>query len=228
MSSLADNVAERSLEPSAPMVDPLDRRWLEASQRVRLLSWLSLAWMTAEGVVGVLAGIGASSVALVGWGVGSAIEGAAAVIVIWRFSGSRLYSPSAERRAARAVGVSLFLLAGYIAVQAVRSLAAGEHPSTSLLGIAVTASSIVVMPALGIAKRRLGARLGSGATRGEGAQNLLCAAQGAAVLIALAANAAVGAWWLDGAAALVLAGVAADEGHDAWRGSGCCDAGGAV
>ena len=98
--------------------------------------------MTAEGTVGVLAGIGASSVALIGWGIGSAIEGAAAVIVIWRFTGSRVYSPSAERRAGRAVAVSLFLLGGYIAVAGVRSLASGEHPSASLLGIAITASSV--------------------------------------------------------------------------------------
>ena len=77
-------------------------------------------------------------------------------------------------------------------------------------------------PALGVAKRRLGARLGSGATAGEGTQNLLCAAQGAAVLVGLAANAAFGAWWLDAAIALALAAIALDEGRDAWRGEGCC------
>jgi divalent metal cation (Fe/Co/Zn/Cd) transporter len=213
-----------SLAPSTPPVDPRDRRWLEASRRARLLSWLSLVWMTAEGAVGVLAGVAASSVALIGWGIGSAIEGAAAVIVIWRFTGSRTYSPTAERRASRTVAVSLFLLAGYIAVEAVHSLTRGEHPSTSLLGIAITGSSVLLMPALGIAKRRLGNQLGSGATAGEGTQNLLCAAQGAAVLIALAANAAIGAWWVDGAAALAVAAVAVKEGRQAWRGEGCCAA----
>jgi divalent metal cation (Fe/Co/Zn/Cd) transporter len=178
--------------------------------------------MTAEGVLGVLAGAAAGSIALVGWGVGSAIEGLAAVIVIWRFTGSRTHSETSERHAQRAVAISFFLLAPYIAVEAVRSLAAGEHPDTSTLGIAVTASSVVLMPALGIAKRRLGQQLGSGATAGEGTQNLICAAQGLAVLVGLAANAAAGAWWLDGVIALGLAAFAVNEGREAWRGEGCC------
>ena len=206
-------------EPSAPQ---RDKQWLRAARRVRLLSWLSLAWMTAEGAVGIAAGAVAGSIALVGWGLGSVIEGLAAVIVIWRFTGSRTQSESSERRAQRAVAVSFFLLAPYIAVEGVRSLAGGEHPDTSMLGIAVTASSVVLMPALGIAKRRLGKQLGSGATAGEGTQNLLCAAQGAAVLVGLAANAAVGAWWLDGVVALGLAAFAVKEGREAWRGEGCC------
>jgi divalent metal cation (Fe/Co/Zn/Cd) transporter len=199
-----------------------DAGWLRAARRARLLSWLSLAWMTVEGVVGIVAGATAGSVALVGWGLGSAIEGLAAVIVIWRFTGSRTHSDASERVAQRAVAVSFFLLAPYIAVEAIRSLAGGEHPATSALGIAITASSVVLMPALGLAKRRLGARLGSGATAGEGTQNLLCAAQGAAVLVGLAANAAFGAWWLDAMIALALAAVALDEGRDTWRGEGCC------
>ena len=178
--------------------------------------------MTAEGAVGIFAGALAGSIALVGWGLGSVIEGLAAVIVIWRFTGSRTHSETSERRAQRAVAVSFFLLAPYIAVEGVRSLAGGEHPDTSVLGIAVTASSVVLMPALGIAKRRLGEQLGSSATAGEGTQNLLCAAQGAAVLVGLAANAAAGAWWLDGVIALGLAAFAIKEGREAWRGEGCC------
>jgi hypothetical protein len=141
---------------------------------------------------------------------------------LWRFTGSRTHSDTSERRAQRAVAVSFFLLAPYIAVEATRALAGGEHPDTSVLGIAVTASSVALMPALGIAKRRLGEQLGSGATAGEGTQNLLCAAQGAAVLLGLAANAAVGAWWLDGVIALGLAAFAIKEGREAWRGEGCC------
>lgn len=199
-----------------------DERWLRAARRARLLSWLSLGWMTAEGVLGILAGAVAGSIALIGWGLGSAIEGLAAVIVIWRFTGSRTHSETSERLAQRAVAVSFFLLAPYIAIEAIRSLAGAEHPASSGLGIAVTASSVVLMPALGIAKRRLGQQLGSGATAGEGTQNLLCAAQGAAVLVGLAANAAVGAWWLDGIVALGLAAFAVKEGREAWQGEGCC------
>jgi divalent metal cation (Fe/Co/Zn/Cd) transporter len=209
----------------APRAAQHDPRWLRAARRARLLSWVSLLWMTVEGALGVLAGAVAGSVALVGWGLGSAIEGLAAVVVIWRFTGSRTHSASAERRAERAVAVSFFLLAPYVAAEAIRALAAGAHPRTSALGIAVTATSVVLMPALGVAKRRLGRRLDSGATAGEGTQNLLCAAQGAAVLVGLAANAAVGAWWLDSVVALGLAATAVNEGRKAWRGEGCCVSG---
>src|SRR4051812_44699013 len=194
---------------------------MRAARRARLLSWLSLGWMTAEGVLGILAGAAAGSIALVGWGLGSAIEGLAAVIVIWRFTGSRTHSETSERRAQLAVAISFFLLAPYIAVEAIRSLAGGAHPDTSVLGIAVTAPSVAIMPALGGAQRRLGEQLGSGATAGEGTQNLLCAAQGAAVLVGLAANATVGAWWLDPVIALGIAAIAVKEGREAWRGEGC-------
>jgi divalent metal cation (Fe/Co/Zn/Cd) transporter len=208
------------VEPARP--PQRDEGWLRAARRARLLSWVSLAWMSAEGVIGIAAGAVAGSVALVGWGLGSVIEGLAAVIVIWRFTGSRTHSASSELRAQRAVAISFFLLAPYIAVEAVRSLASGDHPETSVLGIAVTASSVVLMPALGVAKRRLGERLGSSATAGEGTQNLLCAAQGAAVLVGLAANAIAGTWWLDSVIALGLAAVAVREGRATWRGEGCC------
>jgi divalent metal cation (Fe/Co/Zn/Cd) transporter len=199
-----------------------DEHWLRAARRARLLSWVSLGWMSAEGALGVMAGAIAGSVALVGWGLGSGIEGLAAAVVIWRFTGSRTHSEVAERRAARAVAVSFFLLAPYIAVEAIRALAGGWHPAPSKLGIAVTASSVVLMPALGLAKRRLGRQLVSGATVGEGTQNLLCAAQGATVLVGLVANAIVGAWWLDPVAALGLAAFALKEGREAWQGEGCC------
>jgi divalent metal cation (Fe/Co/Zn/Cd) transporter len=206
----------------APVEPRRNEHWLRAARRARLLSWLSLGWMTVEGGLGILAGALAGSVALVGWGLGSMIEGLAAVIVIWRFTGARTHSPTSERRAERAVAVSFFLLAPYIAVEAVRSLAGRGHPHTSVLGVAVTASSVVLMPALGLAKRRLGEQLGSGATAGEGTQNLLCAAQGAAVLVGLAANALAGVWWLDGVIALGLAAIAVKEGRATWRGEGCC------
>ncbi len=208
------------VRPPAP--PERDQRWLRAAGRARLLSWLSLAWMTVEGAIGILAGATAGSIALVGWGLGSAIEGLAAAIVIWRFTGSRTHSALSEGRAQRAVAISFFLLAPYIAVEAVRSLVGSDHPETTVLGIAVTASSVVLMPALGLAKRRLGEQLGSLATAGEGTQNLLCAAQGAAVLVGLAANSLIGAWWLDPVVALGLAGVALREGRETWRGDGCC------
>jgi divalent metal cation (Fe/Co/Zn/Cd) transporter len=190
-------------------------------RRAKALSWLSLAWMTAEGTVAITAALIAGSVALLGFGIDSAIEGLASVIVIWRFTGIRRLSDHAELRARKAVAISFFLLAPYIAQDAIRALLAGEHPSRSWVGIGLSVSSIVVMPVLGRAKQRIGERLGSGATAGEGAQNLLCAYMAAGVLVGLAANAAFGLWWLDPFVALVIAGLAVREGHEAWAGEGC-------
>ena len=204
---------------------PTDSRspgWHQAAHRARLLSWLSLIWMSGEGVLGLAAGIRASSLSLLGWALGSVIEGLASVVVIWRFTGSRTLSEYAETRAQKAVAVSFFLLAPYLSIEAIRDLLGGHRADTSTLGIIVTATSLLVMPALGLAKRRLGAKLDSGATTGEGVQNLMCAAQAGAVLIGLAGTAAFGWAWLDPTIALLLAGWAVREGREAWRGEDCC------
>ena len=199
-----------------------DEAWLRIAWWTRLLAWVSLAWMTIEGAVGLAAGISAASIALVGWALSSVVEGLASAIVIWRFSGSRTTSDTAEVRAQKAVAVSFWLLAPYVAVESTRDLVAGHHPESTLLGIALTISSLVLMPALGVAKRRLGARLSSGATTGEGEQNLLCAYLAAAVLAGLIGNSLWGWWWLDPLAGLGVAAAAVREGLDAWRGENCC------
>ena len=177
--------------------------------------------MTVEGAVAITAALVAGSVALLGFGIDSAIEGLASVIVIWRFTGTRRLSEHAERQAQKAVAVSFFLLAPYIAQDAIRALINGERPSTSWVGIGLSISSIVVMPLLGRAKQRVGERLGSGATAGEGAQNLLCAYMAAGVLLELVANAVLGWWWLDPMIALAIAAIAVREGHETWSGEGC-------
>jgi divalent metal cation (Fe/Co/Zn/Cd) transporter len=199
--------------------DPL---WQRAARQVRWLSWASLIWMTAEGGLGLLAGIQDRSIALLGWALGSVIEGLASVIVIWRFTGSRAASAVTERQAQRAVAVSFFLLAPYITVEAIRDLVSGHTASPGVLGMAVTASSIVLMPALWIAKQRLARVLDSGATAGEAVQNLMCAAQAGAVLLGLAATAAFGWSWVDPIVALLLAAWAVREGVWSWKGKDCC------
>jgi divalent metal cation (Fe/Co/Zn/Cd) transporter len=178
--------------------------------------------MTAEGAVAIVAGILAGSIALIGFGIDSAIEGFASVVIVWRFTGSRLLSERAERRAQVLVAIQFFLLAPYIAFEATKALATGEHPQASWVGIGLSISSLIVMPILGRAKERIGERMGSVATKGEGRQNLLCAYLAAALLVGLGGNALFGVWWLDPAAALVIAGVAFREGFDAWRGESCC------
>lgn len=197
--------------------------WDVAARLARQLAWASLAWMTAEGAVGLFAGYHANSVALTGWAFGSVIEGVASIIVIWRLTGARTLSDTAERRAQRAVAVSFWLLAPYIAGQAIADLVSRTHPAATILGVAVTAASLAVMPALGAAKHRVARRLDSGATAGEGTQNYLCAAQAAAVLVALAITAIWAAgWWVDPATALGLAAWAVREGVATWNGEDCC------
>lgn len=177
--------------------------------------------MAAEGAVALVAGILAGSIALVGFGIDSAVEGLASVVIVWRFTGSRLHSERAEQRAQQLVAAQFFLLAPYVTAEALHRLVAAERPETSWLGIGLTASSLAVMPVLGVAKRRLARQLGSAATRGEGTQNLLCAYLAAAVLAGLLGNTLFGLWWLDPAAALLIAGVALREGAETWRGEGC-------
>ncbi|MGE4032464.1 MAG: cation transporter, partial [Thermoleophilia bacterium] len=194
---------------------------LRLAARVRLLSWVSLVYMVAEGTIAIIAGITAGSIALVGFGIDSAIEGFASAIIVWRFTGHRIVSDVAEARAQKLVAIQFFVLAPYVAVESARVLIAGEHAEVSWLGMALAASSLAVMPYLGIAKGRLADRLGSAATKGEGRQNMLCAYLAGALLIGLLANALVGAWWLDPLIGLLIAGVAVKEGVEAWRGEGC-------
>ena len=197
-------------------------RYEQLAGRVKLLSWLSLVWMTIEGAVAIAAGIVAGSIGLIGFGLDSAIEGFASVIIIWRFTGHRVFSHGAEQRAQKLVAVQFFLLAPYVGFEAIKSLIGAEHPDVSWVGIGLAVGSVILMPMLGIAKQRLADQLGSAATAGEGRQNLLCAYLAGALLVGLLGNALAGAWWLDPAVGLLIAGVAVKEGREAWQGEGCC------
>ena len=207
--------------PTAP-APGLERAWLV--RRARLLAWLGLGWHAVEAAVAIGAGIAASSVALVGFGADSLVEGVASIVVLWRFAAARAASEDAERRPPRRIGASFVVIAVYVAVESARALAGGHEPEASWVGIALSAATLVTMPPLAMAKTRLGARLGSAATAGEGRQNMLCAYLSAALLVGLVANAALGWWWADPVAALLIAAVALREGREAWRGEhcGCC------
>lgn len=178
--------------------------------------------MLTEGALGLWQGLAVGSIALTGWALGSVPEGLASAMVIWRFSGSRTLSGTAERRAQRGVAVSFWLTAPYIAAESVRDLLGEHHAETSITGIVLTAIALVMMPLLGRAKHHLGARLNSAATAGEGTQNYLCGAQAAAVLIGLAVTAGwPGCWWLDPGIGLAIAATAIWQGIRAWRGKDC-------
>ncbi|TDK90804.1 hypothetical protein EI067_23860 [Mycobacterium paragordonae] len=200
-----------------------DADWRRNVAWARRLAWISLAVLLIEGGVGLWEGIAVKSVALTGWALGGASEGLASAMVIWRFTGDRTLSATAERRAQRGVAISFWLVAPYVAAESVRHFVGGEHAETSVLGIGLTALALVLMPILGWANHRVGARLHSGATEGEGTQNYLCATQAAGVLAGLAITAAWPAgWWIDPAIGLAVACVAMWQGVLAWRGKDCC------
>jgi divalent metal cation (Fe/Co/Zn/Cd) transporter len=178
--------------------------------------------MTVEGAVAISAGIVAGSVALVGFGLDSVIEGVASVVIIWRFTGHRVFSDAAEEKAQKFVAIQFFVLAPYVGLESVKALIQGERANETLVGILLALGSVIFMPMLGIAKQRIADQLGSAATKGEGRQNMLCAYLAAALLVGLLGNSLVGAWWLDPAVGLLIAAVAVKEGAEAWRGEGCC------
>lgn len=208
-----------------PLLAPLpvqERRRLE--RQARLLAWGGIVYHFAEFGVALAAGVAAGSIALIGFGADSLIEALAGFVVVWLFTGRRLGSRAAERRAQQMIAGSFFVLAAYVGVQSVRSLLGGHEPDPSWLGIGLAAFTAPTMPALAFVKRRLGDRLHSAATVKEASQTQLCAYLSVALLVGLLLNALAGWWWADPTAALVIAAFAVKEGRESWRGEGCCEA----
>ncbi len=195
-------------------------------RQARVLAWAGIAWHVLEFAIAVLAGLAASSIALLGFGIDSAIEAAAGLVVVWLFASRRAGSTTAERRAQQMIALSFFILAAYLGIEAARSFASGSEPDASWVGIGLAAVTAVTMPLLARAKTRIARRLGSLAAVSEGAQTMVCAYLSVALLIGLGANAWLGWWWADPMTALVIAAVAAREGVMGWRGEtdscGCC------
>jgi divalent metal cation (Fe/Co/Zn/Cd) transporter len=192
-------------------------------RQARMLSLLSIGWMTVEAVVAIVAALLAGSVALLGFGLDSLIELTSASTILWLYTGSRGGTEEAERRAQQVIAMCFAALALYLAFDAIHTLAGGTRPDVSWLGIAVTAGAIVFMPLLARAKGRVARELGSAATAGDAAQSWLCAITAAAALISILANAALGWWRLDPIAGLAIAGLAVREGQQAWAGEVCGD-----
>ena len=189
-------------------------------RRVRLLAQVTIAYNVVEAVVALVAGTRASSAALVGFGLDSVVEVAAAAAVAWQFAAP---DPEArEKTALRFIAWSFFALAGYVTVDSVLALTGVREAKPSPVGIALAAVSLLVMPTLAWAQRRAGRALGSRSAVAGSAQTLLCSYLSAALLIGLVLNATLGWWWADALAALVIAGFAVREGREAWRGDPCC------
>jgi divalent metal cation (Fe/Co/Zn/Cd) transporter len=199
-----------------------------ALRTARRLNVASLGWNLVEAVVAVSAALAAGSLSLLAFGLDSCIEVSGALVLTWRLARERrdgCRQPD-DRRATRALAVSFFALAAYVGIASVLSLVQREEPSVSAVGIVLTSLSLLVMPLLARAKRRLAPVLGSRAQEREAQQTQLCAVLSAVVLVGLGLNAALGWWWADPAAALVVAGLAAVEGVRSWRATSledtCC------
>lgn len=200
-----------------------EREWHKAARLALWMAWISLGWMCIEGAVGLWQGIAVGSVALKGWALGSAVEGMASAVVVWRFSGKRTLSEAAELRAQRLVAITFWLIGPYIAIMSVRDFLIGTKIGVTVIGMIVLGISLFEMPLLGRVKHTLARKLGSVATAGEGTQNYLCAAQAGAVLLGLAITILwPTAWWIDPAIGLAIAGTSVWEGFESWRGNDCC------
>lgn len=189
-------------------------------RRVRWIVAATIAYNVVEAAVALTAGRIASSSALVGFGLDSVVEVLSAAAVAWQFA-----APDPERRertAMRLIAMSFLGLAGFVAVDAARTLLSAAAPEPSAVGIGLAAASLVVMPALSWLERRTGRELGSASAVADSKQTLLCTYLSGVLLVGLLLNAAWGLGWADPVAALVIAGVASYEGVQAWRGSACC------
>ena len=196
-------------------VERITRRGLRLAQ-------VTVAYNVVEGVVAIVAGVGAGLVSLVGFGVDSGIESAAGVLVALRLS-ARLRDGKAderaERRALRAVAITFFLLAAYVVVEGVRALLSDAEPDTSVIGLVLLAASIVVMPLLAAAKRRVGEQLGGDPlVLADAAETRICVLLSVSTLAGLGLFALTGAAWLDPVAGFVIAVFAVHEGREAWEG----------
>jgi divalent metal cation (Fe/Co/Zn/Cd) transporter len=186
----------------------------------RRLEWFTIGWNCIEALVGIIAGIVAGSIALIGFAVDSLIESLSGVTLLWRLR-QHEHDQRREDIALRLVGVSFLLLAVYVAVDAAKSLSAHESPRQSVIGIVLAAVSLVVMPLLARAKRRVAARLDSRALHADSRQTDLCAHLSAILLLGLSLNALLGWWWADPVAALIMVPVIAREGIEAFKGEAC-------
>jgi divalent metal cation (Fe/Co/Zn/Cd) transporter len=203
------------------IADPRLRRW------AWWLTALTTGWNGLEAIVAIASGVIAGSIALVGFGLDSVVEVGSALVIVWRLS-HRSTDPEAderiERRAVRLIALTFFAIALYVTYDSVtKLLGISEEPHSSPIGLAITALSLVVMPTIAWAKRRVATGLGSVALKADAAETQLRTYLSAVVLIGLAANSLFGWWWMDPIAGLVVAGLAVREGWGAWRSGELCE-----
>ncbi len=180
----------------------------------------TISYNVIEAVIALTEGARVSSAALIGFGLDSVIEVSSAAAVAWQFAGRD--PESRERVALRIIAFSFFGLALYVTVDAIRSLFGIGEAQHSTIGIALAATSLVIMPVLSLAQRRAGRELGSVSAVADSKQTLLCTYLSAILLVGLLLNSLFGLWWADPIAAFGIAVIAVKEGIDAWKGDPCC------
>jgi divalent metal cation (Fe/Co/Zn/Cd) transporter len=193
--------------------------------RALQLTGFTIGWNVLEGFVAIGAGGIASSIALIGFGVDSFIEVLSGLVMLWRLraeSSGHLPNEEAERRAIKLIAITFFILAAYVSFESGRDLLAGEKAESSMVGLILTAVSLVVMPVLAHKKRRLAREMGSASLQADSTETQLCVYLSATVFLGLAANALLGWWWMDSVAALVVAAIALREGSKAWTNEDLC------
>jgi divalent metal cation (Fe/Co/Zn/Cd) transporter len=204
----------------------------ESAQRPELLrralglEYLTVGWNIVEGILSVAFALAAGSIALLGFGIDSFVETTSGAVILWRLYAERRARNHEEierldKRAHKLVGLSLFLLAGYIAFEAAKDLITGERPDPTLAGMIITTISMVAMGWLARAKRRTAAALASRAMEADSFQTTACWWLSLITLVGIALNAALGWWWADPVAALGMTYFLVAEGREAWRGEDC-------
>jgi len=196
-----------------------------AARRGQRLEYFTIAWNTLEGLLSVIAGALAGSIALVGFGIDSFIEVTSAGALLWRMSvdADAESRERNERIALRIVGLCFIGLAIYVATDSIKTLLLREAPAHTVFGIAIAAASLVVMPLLARAKRRVATGLNSAAMRADSRQTDFCTYLSALLLAGLGVNWLFGWWWADPLAALAMVPIIVKEGIDGVRGKVCQD-----
>lgn len=198
---------------------------LAVVQRGRRLEYFTVGWNAIEGMVAVVAGLIAGSIALVGFGLDSFIEVTSGLTLLWRISvDADVHRRELnEKRALRIVGVCFLLLAAYVAYESVSDLWSKKAPEHSAPGIILACVSLIVMPMLSRAKRKVGLALGSAAMHADAKQTEFCTYLSAILLLGLLLNAIFGLWWADPVAGLVMVPIIAKEGIEGLQGKACID-----
>lgn len=188
------------------------------------IEWFLITYNIVEAAASIYFGMKAGSVALIGFGLDSVIESLSAGILIWRLS-CHTNAEDEEKREKKAlvfVGITFFMLAAYIGYESLSKLISHEIPSQSIPGIVIAALSLLIMPILGQAKRKIGRKMGSKALEADAMETLICSYLSGILLAGLALNALFGWWWADPVAGLVMVGFIVKEGLEAFRGEQCC------